>query len=126
MIPVNTEENQSGFWRELYGNPAGQGTAASDAVCGTDFWKTERLYTRSDEKENRLGAVRYTCCQDGTKDILHQFGEGLFMEVDGIAAFEAEYALENSENAYVQPHFRMESIIGAIPRQKQMAVQVLP
>lgn len=101
MIPVNTEENQSGFWRELYGNPADRELLLPMLYAAPDFWKTERLYTRSDEKENRLGAVRYTCCQDGTKDILHQFGEGLFMEVDGIAAFEAEYALENSENAYV-------------------------
>lgn len=101
MIPVNTEENQSGFWRELYGNPADRELLLPMLYAAPDFWKTERLYTRSDEKENRLGAVRYTCCQDGTKDILHQFGKGLFMEVDGIAAFEAEYALENSENAYV-------------------------
>ena len=60
MIPVNTEENQSGFWRELYGNPADRELLLPMLYAAPDFWKTERLYTRSDEKENRLGAVRYT------------------------------------------------------------------
>ena len=61
MIPVNTEENQSGFWRELYGNPADRELLLPMLYAAPDFWKTERLYTRSDEKENRLGVDRYTC-----------------------------------------------------------------
>lgn len=101
MTPVNAEENQSAFWRELYGYPSDRELMLPMLYAAPDFWKTERLYTRSDEKENRLGAARYACCQGGMKNIFHQFGEGLFMEDNGIVAFEAEYALENSENAYL-------------------------
>ena len=37
------------------------------------------------------------------KCIADMFGTGVFQEKDGILALEAEYALENSENAYLTP-----------------------
>lgn len=35
------------------------------------------------------------------KDVIKEFGTGTFVEVNGVVAIEAEYALENSDNAYL-------------------------
>jgi hypothetical protein len=50
-----------------------------------------------------LGEKRYAniCENKGKKDIIKEFGSGIFIENDGIVAIEAEYALENSDNAYL-------------------------
>ncbi|MNN10502.1 hypothetical protein D3C81_1234250 [compost metagenome] len=52
-----------------------------------------------------LGKQRYasSCRSDGTKDLIQEFGTGVFVERDGVLAIEAEYALENSDNAYLTP-----------------------
>lgn len=51
-----------------------------------------------------LGAPRYTMKhEDGSKDIIAQFGSGIFIEERGVLAIEAEYALENSHNACLTP-----------------------
>ena len=55
------------------------------------------------KKENRLGNIKYRTRADGTKNVFQEFGNGLFEEQDGVVAIEAEYALENSENAYLTP-----------------------
>ncbi|MFC5469127.1 glycosyl hydrolase 115 family protein [Cohnella suwonensis] len=52
-----------------------------------------------------LGEKRYAnlCNSRGEKDVLREFGSGVFIESGGIVAIEAEYALENSSNAYLTP-----------------------
>lgn len=102
-MPESAREVQAAFWRELYGSPADKELLLPMLYAAPDFWKTERLYARSDEKENRLGNIKYRTRADGTKDVFQEFGNGLFEEQDGVVAIEAEYALENSENAYLTP-----------------------
>jgi hypothetical protein len=53
--------------------------------------------------QNELGNKRYEKFWKSTqnKDILQEFDTGVFTEDNGIVAIEAEYALENSENAYI-------------------------
>lgn len=53
--------------------------------------------------QKELGNKRYEKLWKSTKNknILQEFGTGVFTEEDGIVAIEAEYALENSENAYI-------------------------
>ncbi|UQZ35396.1 hypothetical protein C2I18_18840 [Paenibacillus sp. PK3_47] len=56
--------------------------------------------------QETLGEKRYAGLYDnvsGVKDLLGEFGSGVFKEVGGVVAIEAEYALENSENAYLTP-----------------------
>ncbi len=100
----NDRENmgvQEEFWEELYGKPKEEELLLPMLYASPSFWKTERLYARSDERENRLGRRKYLSQPDGTKDVFAQFGEGIFMEQAGRIFIEAEYALENSENAYL-------------------------
>lgn len=56
-----------------------------------------------DVPQTALGPRRYAAFLNSTgpKDILREFGTGRFAEQDGILAIEAEYALENSNNAYL-------------------------
>lgn len=53
--------------------------------------------------QNVLGKKRYENIWKGgsEKDVIAEFGSGAFIENNGIIAIEAEYALENSENAYL-------------------------
>lgn len=55
--------------------------------------------------QDTLGEPRYAGIgnSDGGKDLIREFGSGVFVETDGVVAIEAEYALENSENAYLTP-----------------------
>lgn len=50
----------------------------------------------------KLGVKRYEKLWKSTecKDITKEFGSGIFVETNGVVAIEAEYALENSDNAY--------------------------
>jgi hypothetical protein len=56
-----------------------------------------------EQPQTTLGEKRYEelwkC--SGKKDIIKEFGSGIFVETDGVVAIEAEYALENSENAFL-------------------------
>lgn len=95
------EEAETEFWQELYGNPQEKDLLLPMLYADPDFWKGERLYTPSDARENRLGKEKYGTGSDGKKNIFCKFGSGLFVECNGKIAIEAEYALENSENAYL-------------------------
>jgi hypothetical protein len=55
--------------------------------------------------QTALGERRYANISgsDGTKDMIREFGSGIFVEQAGVLAVEAEYALENSVNAYLTP-----------------------
>ncbi|RAU96397.1 glycosyl hydrolase 115 family protein [Paenibacillus sp. YN15] len=52
-----------------------------------------------------LGAARYADLwkSTGPKDMIKEFGAGKFIESGGVVAIEAEYALENSGDAYLTP-----------------------
>ncbi|MEE4570634.1 glycosyl hydrolase 115 family protein [Paenibacillus polymyxa] len=70
-----------------------------------DFYATiDEIFLKCfDVPQTMLGDKRYVdiCDADGTKDIIKEFGAGMFIESNGIVAIEAEYALENSKNAYL-------------------------
>ena len=53
--------------------------------------------------QTALGEKRYENLwkSSGKKDIIKEFGSGVFIEKDGVVAIEAEYALESSANAYL-------------------------
>ena len=68
-----------------------------------DFWETERLYTCSDTRENRPGKREYPTDDRGRKNVFAHFGSGIFTEQGGRISIEAEYALENSANAWLKP-----------------------
>ncbi len=70
----------------------------------TSFWKTDRLYVRSDEvQQARLGKAKYLADAKGYKNVFDLFGEGYFAAQGGRIAIGAEYALENSPYAYLTP-----------------------
>lgn len=67
-----------------------------------NFWKYNRLYMPNEEYgQQHLGEKKYMADSNGGKDIISKFGCGVFEEKDGKIAIEAEYALEESENAYL-------------------------
>jgi hypothetical protein len=72
-----------------------------------EFFQTiDQIFMKCDQvPQAALGAKRYAHIGEagGPKDVIKEFGTGLFVEQDGIVAIEAEYALENSENAYLTP-----------------------
>ncbi|MGD0031218.1 glycosyl hydrolase 115 family protein [Paenibacillus illinoisensis] len=72
-----------------------------------EFYDTlDEIFSKCfDVPQTSLGEKRYAnlVLTDGTKDVIQQFGTGKFMESNGIVAIEAEYALENSEHAYLKP-----------------------
>ncbi|MDE6635797.1 MAG: hypothetical protein K2K09_04225, partial [Lachnospiraceae bacterium] len=62
------------------------------------------IYMKNDTVvQTAYGKRRYDdyYMQKGINDISEMFGCGVFLEKDGVLALEAEYALENSSNAYL-------------------------
>ncbi len=71
-----------------------------------EFWKYNRIYMKNDRvQKNALGSRTYEAyySENQITDITRLFGTGMFHEKDGRLALEAEYALENSEDAYLTP-----------------------
>lgn len=71
-----------------------------------DFWKYNRIYMKNDTvRRNALGGQLYGAyySDHSVTDITRLFGTGVFHEKDGRLALEAEYALENSRDAYLTP-----------------------
>lgn len=69
-----------------------------------EFWKKERLYLKNVTKcQEKLGKRKYACDRNGHKNVFKQFGHGCFIEENGVLAFGTEYALENSEYAFIKP-----------------------
>ena len=67
-----------------------------------DFWKTDRLYIKSDQRRQRMAKrKKYLYDSNGRKNVFEEFGSGAFLETEGKISIEAEYALENSTNAYI-------------------------
>lgn len=69
-----------------------------------DFWQKDLLYMKNEEyPQTEMGKARYKCMADGTKDVVSQFGHGVFIESNCALALEAEYALEDSAYAWRTP-----------------------
>ena len=71
-----------------------------------EFWKYNRIYMKNDRvQKNALGSRTYEAyySENQITDITRLFGAGMFHEKNGQLALEAEYALENSEDAYLTP-----------------------
>lgn len=89
--------------KELY-NADNNNILPDIAYAGKEFWKYNRIYMKNDTvAQTAFGKRRYDdyYLQKGVKDITEMFGGGVFFEKDGILALEAEYAIENSANAYL-------------------------
>ncbi len=91
------------FWREAYGNPDEEALRLPMLYAGLDFWKIDRLYTKSDERPDAPGKKKYDSVRGSLKNLFRLFGSGIFEEEEGKVAIEAEYALENSQNAWLTP-----------------------
>ncbi len=69
--------------------------------AGRDFWNYERLYRRNEEyAQTELGRQKYVPDRDGKKNVLAEFGSGVFLEDQGKLGFGTEYVLEQSEYAF--------------------------
>lgn len=69
-----------------------------------DFWHKDLLYMKNEEyPQTAMGKARYKRDTNGTKDIVGQFGKGIFVESNRLLALEAEYALEDSIYAWRTP-----------------------
>ncbi|MDS0526326.1 glycosyl hydrolase 115 family protein [Clostridium sp. SHJSY1] len=71
-----------------------------------EFFKVEQLFQVClNYHQTILGEKRYEELWrvNGKKNIINEFGTGMFVERDGVLAIEAEYALKNSKNAYLTP-----------------------
>lgn len=91
--------------KEMY--MAGDDQILPDVVyADREFWKYNRIYMKNDRvQKNALGSRTYEAyySENQITDITRLFGTGMFHEKDGRLALEAEYALENSEDAYLTP-----------------------
>lgn len=71
-----------------------------------DFWNYNRIYMKNDTVRHNVPGRRtygaYYSAND-ISDLTSLFGSGMFYETDGRLAIEAEYALENSKNAFLTP-----------------------
>lgn len=72
----------------------------------SDFWNYNRIYMKNDSvRKGAAGEQKYRkyYCENRVDDITELFKSGIFEENNGKIAIEAEYALKNSENAYLTP-----------------------
>lgn len=68
------------------------------------FWTKDRLFLKNDtRKQERLGEQKYLSDELGHKNVFAKFGSGVIQEKQGVIAWGAEYALENSEYAFCKP-----------------------
>lgn len=93
----------AGILNRMYGYEEKQIPLLPVVYAAKDFWEKDILYMKNEQySQKTLGKKKYTAeskMRDG--GIFSLFGEGVFQETDGILAIEAEFALENSPNAYL-------------------------
>lgn len=65
-----------------------------------ESWNEHWLFIKVKKAFQKYGAEKYTQDNYGNKNVFDKFGKGIFCEKDGVIAFGAEYALENSEYAF--------------------------
>lgn len=108
----NPSDEPDVSWEELDALQRGMYMAEDNNIlpdvvyAGRDFWKYDRLYMKNDTvRHNVLGDRIYGAyySDHSVTDITRLFGTGVFCEKDGQLALEAEYALENSRDAYLTP-----------------------
>lgn len=92
--------------RDFYQTAAEEVPPLNVLYATRDFFENyiDQIFIKYLERpQTGLGAKRYELLgKDGTrKDMIETFGTGRFLEEKGIIAIEAEYALENSENAFL-------------------------
>ena len=92
--------------REFYHTAAEEVPHLNVLYATRDFFENyvDQIFIKYlDRPQTVLGAKRYEQLgkDGGRKDMLAAFGTGRFLQEKGIIAIEAEYALENSENAYL-------------------------
>ena len=100
LLPSSEEET---FWKEACADPSEEILRLPMLYAGPDFWETDRLYVRSEERPDIPGKKKYDFVPGGPKNLFRLFGSGLFEEEGGKVAIEAEYALEDSRNAWLTP-----------------------
>ncbi|MBQ7944546.1 MAG: glycosyl hydrolase 115 family protein [Lachnospiraceae bacterium] len=68
------------------------------------YWSKDRLFLKNEtRKQDRFGEKKYACDAKGYKNVFAKFGEGIITEKQGVIAWGAEYALENSQYAFCKP-----------------------
>lgn len=83
------------------------GIAAEDVppvaltYAGHGYWEHDRLYLPNEALPQTFAPPRYAVGRGEKKDVIAQFGEGVFSERDGTLCLEAEYALEESRSAWL-------------------------
>ncbi|MCI8306623.1 MAG: hypothetical protein HFH14_01110 [Lachnospiraceae bacterium] len=110
MPSVNMEELDA-LQKDMY--MASDNDIVPDVVyADKEFWKYNRIYMKNDTiKRAAPGVRRYadyyyggvSAAGNSENSITDMFGSGVFQEKDGILSLEAEYALEDSDNAYLTP-----------------------
>lgn len=91
------------FWKEACGDLPDEFLRLPMLYAGPDFWKMNRLYVRSEGRADIPGKKKYAFAQGEPKNLFQIFGSGLFEGEGGKVAIEAEYALEDSRNAWLTP-----------------------
>lgn len=90
---------------ELYKTKESEVPLPNVLYATRDFYKTvHNVFLKGvNIPQASLGKKRYAnhVNPDARKDIIKEFGTGKFLETNGVVAIEAEYVLENSENAYL-------------------------
>lgn len=112
-VPAYGLESPDVQWDKLEQLGSGLYLTSADEVpppnvlyADREFFKTmntEIFNKLVNAPQAELGEPRYANISGsgGSKDWLQEFGSGVFVEQDGVLAIEAEYALENSANAYL-------------------------
>ncbi|MNE24495.1 hypothetical protein D3C80_1177880 [compost metagenome] len=108
-------ENPQVDWQEVEALCSGFYSTQKDEVALPSVLYADRAFFEerfdlifqkcSPESQTKLGAARYDSLWKRTdeKNVIEAFGSGSFTEQDGVIAIEAEYALANSEHAYLTP-----------------------
>ncbi len=89
---------------EFYHTKSEEVKALEVLYAPKEFFTSEQVFNKCVYlPQDTLGKRKYDNNLEahGNKDIIKSFGQGMFIESAGVVAIEAEYALENSENAFL-------------------------
>lgn len=101
IIPVCDEIDMETLCENMYATKTERLSLPNIVYAGIDFWNYNRLYMLNEEyPQLETGNTRYLPDEYGYKDVVSEFGDGYFIENNGVIAIEAEYALEQSKYAY--------------------------
>lgn len=103
MPVVNIEELER-LSRDFYKTEADEVPPLDVLYVTKEFFTSEQIFNKCiNFPQKTLGERRYErhLINGTSKDIIKEFDDGAFIESEGVVAIEAEYALENSHNAYL-------------------------